>query len=204
MSTSQSRYLVWFDTEYTTLDLEAARLIQVAMVVTDMQGRRIAGPDKDLVTPVRLPEGAPVSKFVEGELAPLLALARSAIAPEVEAVDALLAERLEELTGPLAAKIKERPILAGNTIHADWWMARRYLPRFLDRLHYRNFDVSTLKILWIDRNLGPEFDKEDTALLQQHLPGFTLPGGAKKHDALYDVMASIAEMHYYNTALLRS
>ena len=60
MNTVRGPYLVWFDTEYTSLDLEQARLAQVAMVVTDFEGRRIAPAEQDLVTPVRLPAEAPV------------------------------------------------------------------------------------------------------------------------------------------------
>lgn len=204
MNSTQSPFLVWFDTEYTTLELESAHLIQVAMVITDMAGRRIAAAEHDLVTPVRLPEDAFVSKFVEGELASQLKQARSGTAPTIEDVDQMLVQRLEELTGPCPEKVKERPILAGNTIHADWWMAKKFLPHFLERLHYRNLDVSVLKILWLESKRGPEFDKDNISLLQDHLPGWTLPSGAKKHDALYDVMASVAELNYYRQHLLRA
>jgi oligoribonuclease len=202
MNTSHQAHLVWFDTEYTTLELDEARLIQVAMVVTDMQGRRVAAPDQDLVTPVRLMPGIAVSDFVAKECPGLVTKACSDFAPTVEEVDDLLVSRLESLLGPCPAKIKDRPILAGNTIHADWWMARRFLPKFLGRLHYRNLDVSSLKILWMDAGLGPEFDKEDISLIKAHLPGWSLPEQSRRHDALYDVMASIAELNYYRREFL--
>ena len=201
MNSSQSPHLVWFDTEYTTLELDEAKLIQVAMVVTDMQGHRIASPEQDLVTPVRLHPDTHVSDFVATECPDLVRQARSDTAPTSETVDGILTSRLENLLGPSPENIKDRPILAGNTIHADWWMARRFLPNFLARLHYRNLDISSLKILWLDSKLGPEFDKEDRALLQQYLPGWTLPEQARRHDALYDVMASIAELNYYRSQL---
>ena len=197
MNPTQSSTLVWFDTEYTSLDLEQAHLIQVAMVITDMQGRRIAPPDQDLVTAVRLPAGSSVSDFVAKECPDLVRQARDESAPTVDDVDGMLIAKLNSLLGPVPEKIKDRPILAGNTIHADWWFARRFLPRFIDRLHYRNLDVSTLKILWLDSKLGPEFDKGNTALIQANLNGWTLPTGAKQHDALYDVMCSVAELNYY-------
>lgn len=196
--------LVWFDTEYSTLELEQAHLLQVAMVVTDMQGRRIAAPDRDLVTAVRLPDGIPVSEFVARECPDIVAQARAATAPSVDDVDRMLASTMDNLVGPVAARIKDRPVLAGNTIHADWWFAQRYLPQFLSRLHYRMLDVSSLKILWLDAKLGPEFEKENIALMQEHLPGWTLPAGAKRHDALYDVMCSIAELNFYRKKFLKS
>ena len=202
MNSTQSRYLVWFDTEYTTLDLEKASLLQVAMVVTDMQGNRIAPPEQDFVTPVRLSPGAVVSDFVVKECPVLVQQARAGTAPTVREVDALLSARLDALVGPKPAKINDRPILAGYTIHADWWFAQRFLPQLLDRLHYRQLDVSSLKILWLEAKLGPEFDKEDIALMRDNLPGWTLPDKARRHDALYDVMGSIAELNYYRRRML--
>lgn len=203
MDPIQSRYLVWFDTEYTSLDPEQARLIQVAMIVTDMQGNRIAPPEQDYVTPVRLSPDTRVSEFVAKECPGLVQQARAENAPAVEEVDHVLVARLDTLLGPKPAKIKDRPILAGNTIHADWWFAQRFLPGFLDRLHYRQLDVSTLKILWLDSKSGPEFDKENVDLLRDHLPGWTLPNKARRHDALYDVMASVAELNFYRRNMLK-
>ena len=202
MNPTQRSSLVWFDTEYTSLDLEQAHLIQVAMVITDMQGRRIAPPDQDLVTAVRLPAGSSVSDFVAKECPDLVQQARHESAPSADEVDGMLTARLDAVLGPAPDKIKDRPILAGNTIHADWWFARRFLPRFIARLHYRNLDVSTLKILWLDSKLGPEFDKGNTALIQDNLDGWTLPSGTKQHDALYDVMCSVAELNYYRRHFL--
>ena len=203
MNQLQSSTLVWFDTEYTSLDLEQAHLIQVAMVITDMQGRRIAPQEQDFVTPVRLPTGSSVSDFVAKECPDLVRQARCESAPTADDVDGMLIAKLDSLLGPAPEKIKDRPILAGNTIHADWWFARRFLPRFIDRLHYRNLDVSTLKILWLDSKLGPEFDKGNTPLIQDNLDGWILPSGTKQHDALYDVMCSVAELNYYRRHFLK-
>ena len=202
MPPSRANHLIWFDTEYTSLDLDRAHLLQVAMIVTDAEGRRVAAPELDLVTPVALPDGVQVSEFVAKECPDLLRQAREPGAPPPETVDAMLAERLDALLGPPAAKVKERPILAGNTIHADWRMATRFLPRFLDRLHYRLLDVSSLKTLWLNADKGVEFDKENTSLLRQYLPGWSLPDAARRHDALYDVMASVAELNFYRRNLL--
>jgi oligoribonuclease len=204
MKTSQSSFLVWFDTEYTTLNLDQARLLQVAMVITDMQGRRIAPPDQDFVTPVQIPPDFPVSDFVAKECPDLVSLARTEPTPTAEAVDIMLTARLDSLLGPAPEKIKDRPILAGNTIHADWWMAEKFLPRFVARLHYRHLDISSLKVLWLDSKLGPEFDKGNTSLIQENLDGWTLPSGTKQHDALYDVMCSVAELNYYRRHFIKT
>ncbi|MCX6998457.1 MAG: exonuclease domain-containing protein [Kiritimatiellaeota bacterium] len=197
MNTPHGSHLVWFDTEYTSLELEQAQLAQVAMIVTDALGRRVATPEQDLVTPVRLPADAPVSDFLARECPALIARCRAAEAPTVAAVDQQLAARLEELLGPVPDQVQLRPVLAGNSIHCDWWLARRFLPRFLARLHYRQLDVSALKILWLSAGLGPEFNKADPALLQKYLPGWTIPAQASRHDAWYDVACSVAELNYY-------
>ena len=204
MTTPQTQPLVWFDTEYTTLDLDQAVLVQVAMIVTDAQGKRIAPPEQDFVTPVRLPPETTVSDFLARECPDLVAQARATTAPTVAEVDQLLATRLDALVGPPARKVADRPILAGNTIHADWWLALRFLPRFLERLHYRHLDVSTLKLLWLQSGLGPEFAKEDIALVRAYLPSWELTAQARRHDALYDVMASVAELNYYRQQFLKT
>ena len=195
--------LVWIDTEYTTLELEQAKLLQVAMVVTDMAGRPLAGVDQDLVTPIRIPADFPVSDFVAKECPGLVQTARAESAPVVEVVDRMLVERLDAIIGPPAESQKDRPLLAGNTIHADWWFTRTAFPSLMSRLHYRHLDVSSLKILWLDAKTGPEFDKGNKAMIGEYLPGRSLPDGSGKHDALYDVYCSIAELNFYRRNFLR-
>lgn len=204
MNASPGPHLVWFDTEYTSLEPEEARLVQVAMVVTDMAGRRIGTREQDLVTAVRLEPGAAVSEFLARECPDLVTQSRAAGAPPPDAVDRMLAERLEALTGPVAPRPADRPVLAGNTIHADRFLAQRFLPRFLARLHYRQLDVSSLKLLWLSAGLGPEFNKDNPALVRDYLPGWDVPDRSQRHNALYDVMCSIAELNYYRRHFLRA
>ncbi len=199
----QESRLVWFDTEYTSLELEGAQLVQVAMVVTDFRGRRVASPEHDFVSAVRLPPDFPVSDFLARECPALVLQARAETAPTPEDADRALAERLDALCGPVSSRMGDRPVLAGNSIHADWWLARRFLPLFLSRLHYRQLDVSSLKLLWLESGYGPEFDKGNVALVRDYLPGWDLPAQAQRHDALYDVMCSAAELNYYRRHLIR-
>ena len=93
-----SGYYVWFDTEFTSLDMERARLLQAAMVVTDRQLRRVAAPDRDLNLFFRLAEDAPCDPWVEEHLQPLLTRCRDGRdVVSVEEGDALLAARLDDL-----------------------------------------------------------------------------------------------------------
>ena len=50
-------------------------------------------------------------------------------------------EFVKEHTSP-----KQCP-LAGNSVHADKKFLDKYMPRFMDHLHYRIVDVSTIKEL---------------------------------------------------------
>jgi oligoribonuclease (3'-5' exoribonuclease) len=80
-------------------------------------------------------------------------------------------------------------------------MARRFLPRFISRLHYRLLDVSTLKILWKDAGFPP-FEKESDEHLRPYWPGEF--DGLRPHDALFDIKASIAELRFYRSRIFPS
>jgi oligoribonuclease len=94
----------------------------------------------------------------------------------------------------------DRPVLAGNSVHNDWFLMRKFLPGFASRLHYRLLDVSTLKIQWMDAFGGEPFDKESIDQLNQYFPGGGIDA-TNAHDALFDIKASIAELAYYRSSL---
>jgi oligoribonuclease len=77
--------------------------------------------------------------------------------------------------------------LCGNTVHQDKRFLYRYMPELAEYFHYRNLDVSTLKILsqrWAPK-VYAGLDKEST------------------HVALQDIRDSIAELRYYRKHLFR-
>ncbi len=96
------------------------------------------------------------------------------------------------------------PVLAGNSIHADWFLVRKYLPKFLACLHYRHLDVSSLKLQWLQWFEGEEFDKTNVELVKQHFAEAGVALDTQPHDAYYDVIASIAELSFYRSGLMRS
>jgi len=196
-----SSMLVWFDTEYSDLNLDRARLLQVAMVVTDGRLRRVGPAESDIRLTIRLPRGARLSPWVREHLAPLIARCRSAEAVSVAAADRRLAEALTSALGPIPANVSRRPVLAGNSVHADWWLARKFLPRFHDLLHYRQMDVTALKLEWLRRNPAFDFEKESGAIVRRYFPG-ALTGPDERHDAYYDAQASAAELAFYRKHLL--
>lgn len=195
----RTSYYLWFDTEFTTLDYDQAELMEVALVITDPDLHRIA--DKDFQAYVRLENPTALSPWVRENLPATVARCQEPLAQPVAAVEAALVAYLERWVGAVPAEIEKRPVLAGNSLQSDWLMARKYLPRFVRRLHYRFLDVTALKLLWGDYFAGPEFDKENATIVQKYCPVADIASGLKEHDALYDVFASIAELNYYRQGL---
>ena len=193
---------VWFDTEFTSLELDEARLLQVSVMLTDKDLKRLTPPEEDINLYVRLGTDEPLSAWVEKHLAGLVKKCRSNAAVPIEGMDARLTEWIDRWCGTPMKTIQKRPMMAGNSIHNDWILARKFLPTFTDRLHYRLLDVSALKIQWLDLTGGKEFDKEDQALVKQYFPEADLRR-LRQHDAYYDIVASAAELAYYRAHLLR-
>ena len=124
------QFYVWFDTEYSTLELETALLLQVAAMVTDTSLRRVLPQEQDVRLTIRVPAGETLSPWVEQHLPDLVKAIRSSEAVDIKVADEHLAAYLDAAVGSPAEREDQRPVLAGNSIHADWWLIRRFLPRF--------------------------------------------------------------------------
>lgn len=196
------RFYVWFDTEYTDLDLDTARLLQVAAIITDRSLKRVLPQADDVKLTIRLPGDALLSPWVEQNLPDLVRACRSAEAVDVEEADRRLARFVDAVAGLPAERENQRPVLAGNSVHEDWCLARRFLPRFAGRLHYRHLDVTALKLEWERLHPDEKFEKENPETILQYFPEAVLPGSGRRHDAYYDVHASIAELAFYRRFLL--
>jgi oligoribonuclease len=196
------RFYVWFDTEYTDLDLDTARLLQVAAIITDRSLKRVLPQADDVKLTIRLPGDALLSPWVEQNLPDLVRACRSAEAVDVEEADRRLARFVDAVAGLPAEQENQRPVLAGNSVHEDWCLARRFLPRFAGRLHYRHLDVTALKLEWERLHPDEKFEKENPGTILQYFPEAVLPGSGRRHDAYYDVHASIAELAFYRRFLL--
>ncbi|MDF7799012.1 oligoribonuclease [Pontiellaceae bacterium B1224] len=191
---------VWFDAEFTSLELETARLLQVAVIITDTELNRLHPETADLNLCIKLEEGEQVSAWVEEHLSGLVSQCRSADAVTLEEADRQIAAMLDQYAGTPFESIGDRPVLAGNSVHNDWYLMRRFLPMFGSRLHYRLLDVSTLKTQWQDWEAKEAFDKESVDQLNQYFPGGGIDA-ANAHDALFDIKASIAELAFYRANL---
>ena len=197
------RFYVWFDTEYSSLEVEAAVLLQVAALVTDTSLRRVLPQDRDIRLIIRPPEGTKFSPWVEQNLPDLVKACRSAEAVGVAEAEERLADYVDAAVGLPAEREDHRPVLAGNSIHFDWWLIRRFLPRFLSRLHYRQLDVSAFKLEWKRLHPDEEFEKGNPEIIRTCFPEAVLTGSGSRHDAYYDLQASIAELAFYRRHLFR-
>jgi oligoribonuclease len=193
---------VWFDTEFTSLELDEARLLQVAVMLTDKDLRRITPPGEDINFYIRLPENARLSPWVKKNIPGLIKKCQSHAAVPVEEVDARLTAFVDRWCGTPLKTVQKRPVMAGNSIHTDWLLARKFFPVFVSRLHYRLLDVSALKIQWFDVKGGAEFKKDDPKTVKKYFPEADLRR-LRQHNACYDIVASAAELAFYRENLLR-
>lgn len=173
--------LIWLDLEMTGLDPAKDRILEVATVVTDQDLRLLAeGP----VIAIRQPEEvlAGMDEWNRNHHGASGLLERVRISPWDEAAAETLT--LEFLAEQVPAHASP---LCGNSICQDRRFLARYMPRLEAYCHYRNLDVSTLKILaqrWAPE-VASSFKK------------------SSKHLALDDIRESIAELRHYRTHLLR-
>jgi len=200
-SRPNSTIYLWFDTEYTELDLERTRLMQVALVVTDSGLNRVLPRHQDVNLFIRLQGNERVSHWVLENLPDVVELCVSNQAVDVAEADSRLAHCVDKASGPSSKDIGLRPILAGNSVYADWFLARKFLPVFASRLNYRLLDVTALKLQWQDWFGGEEFDKDNISMVNKYFPGGEGRIDGKPHDAYYDTRASIAELRFYRAHL---
>ena len=194
---------LWYDTEFSSLEIEAAELLQVALVITDADLNRILPPERDLNLYVRIASDLKLSLWVEQNLSFVLDQCRSSKSVLPVDIEPRLCDYIDSALGPASHDIRKRPIIAGNSVHADYYLSKRLLPGLQHRCHYRLLDVSVLKLQWQDWLDGEEFDKDDQSLIQTWFPGASLIDQSQAHDAYYDVQASIAELAFYRGQLQR-
>jgi oligoribonuclease len=175
--TQATDVLVWMDMEMTGLDPERERIIEVAIILTDGQLKEIAiGPTLVIHQSDEVLAAMDAWNTKHHGASGLMERVRQSPVTEAEAE----AEVMAFLDQHVAAK--ERPILAGNSIHQDRRFITRYMTRLDKRLHYRMVDVSSVKELarrWFPAAVAAMPPKRET------------------HRALDDVRESIEELRFY-------
>lgn len=173
--------LIWLDLEMTGLDPATDRIIEIATVVTDTQLNVLAdGPVMAIHQSNDMLDHMNEWCVKQHGRSGLTDRVRASHISESEAEAKTLAFLKQWV--PAGASP-----MCGNSIGQDRRFLVKYMPQLADFFHYRNLDVSTLKILaqrW----------RPDVA------NGFTK---ASEHLALADVHDSINELKHYRTDWLK-
>lgn len=175
-------HLIWLDLEMTGLEPTHDRILEIATIITNNHLDIIAeGPVLAIKQSDEL-LGSMDEWCVKthGESG-LTARVKASLISEEEAQKQTLAFLKNYV------KAGESP-LCGNSVHQDRRFLFRYMPELAHFFHYRNLDVSTLKILaqrWAPK-VYAGLEKEST------------------HVALQDIRDSIEELKYYRKHFLKS
>jgi oligoribonuclease len=173
--------LVWVDMEMTGLDPDNDRIIEVAVVVTDMHLNVLAeGPVFAIhQSDETLDKMDNWNKGTHGKSG-LIDRVRASTVSEADAEAALIAFLKNFVPA-------NKSPMCGNTICQDRRFMARGMPKLEAFFHYRNLDVSTLKELC--RRWKPEL----ASGFKKH----------QKHTALADIIESVEELKYYREHFIK-
>jgi oligoribonuclease len=174
-------HLIWIDMEMSGLDPERDKVLEVAVVVTNVNLETVSeGP----VQVVHQGDGVLGSMDAWNTSTH----ARTGLTQRVRTSTLTEAEVEQRLLDFIGQHVPPGVSpMCGNSVHQDRRFLARYMPRLESYFLYRNLDVSTLKEL--ARRWRP-------ALLE----GLVKAG---RHEALADIHESIAELKYYREHFLR-
>ncbi|MEH6584866.1 MAG: oligoribonuclease [Halioglobus sp.] len=176
-----AKNLVWVDMEMTGLEPDQDVVIEIATIVTDTDLNTLAqGPVIALHQCDERLAGMDEWNTTHHTRSGLVDRVRASEDSEHSATDQTIAF-LEQWVPAGASP------MCGNTICQDRRFMARHMPQLEAFFHYRNLDVSTLKILM--QRWRPELES-----------GFTKTA---THQALDDIRESIEEMRYYRQHFLQ-
>ncbi len=172
--------LIWIDMEMSGLVPDTDRILEIALLVTDVQLNVVAaGPVLVLHQP--------------DEVLAAMDSWNTGVHGKSGLVEKVKASRLDEATVEaqmLAFLAQHVPSgaspMCGNSICQDRRFLARWMPKLEAWFHYRNLDVSTLKELV--KRWQPEIAK-----------GLKKEG---RHEALADILDSIEELRYYRKTIM--
>ena len=175
----QQDNLIWIDLEMTGLDPDADLIIEIATVVTDKHLVVLAeGPVLAVHQSDEVLDGMDEWNTTQHGGSGLVERVKASTVNESEAEQETLAFLRQY------AEAGRSP-MCGNSICQDRRFLARYMPELAGFFHYRNLDVSSLKILaqlWVP-DVADRFKKQAT------------------HLALADIHDSIRELRYYREKL---
>ena len=177
----QKDNLVWLDLEMTGLNPDTDYIIEIATVVTDKHLTILAeGPVFAIHQPPAVLEAMDEWNRRQHGASGLAERVRESVVTASDAEQRtldFLRSLVDQGTSPIC----------GNSVCQDRRFLVRHMPELAGFFHYRNLDVSTLKILanlWVPE-MAARFEKQST------------------HLALADIHDSIHELRFYRERLLR-
>jgi oligoribonuclease len=173
--------LIWIDMEMSGLDPDRDRVLEVAIVITDVQLNTMAEAP---VLVVHQDDGV----LDNMDAWNTSTHARTGLTQRVRASPLSESEVEKRMLDFVSHYVPQGVSpMCGNSVHQDRRFLARYMPQLEAYFLYRNLDVSTLKEL--ARRWRPEL-----------LGGLVKTG---KHEALADIHESIEELKYYREHFLR-
>lgn len=164
------RRMFWLDMEMTGLDPAKDRILEAAVVITDLSFDVKATFDSAVFQPPELLAG--MDDWCKKTHGASGLVDRVPHGLSEQALDARLCELAR--THCPGTKV----VLCGNSIGQDRKFVDAHLPGFAALLHYRMLDVSSFKLVF-ENMYGRKFKKQN------------------KHTAVEDIHESIAELRHY-------
>ncbi|WP_158999201.1 oligoribonuclease [Pigmentibacter ruber] len=164
------KYLFWLDMEMSGLDHLKERILEVALLVTDLNYNTIYEYEAIVYQDQSILQGMDAWCTEHHGKSGLTAKVPNG-KKETEVEKELLAIIQKYSPG-------ERAILAGNSIGQDRKFIDQWMPNLSNALHYRMLDVSSFKIVFEGIH-NKKYDKKH------------------KHRAIDDIKESVEELKYY-------
>jgi oligoribonuclease len=163
--------LFWIDLEMTGLDDVRDKILEAAIVITDIDFKILEEYQAVVFQPTEFLEGMDDwCKKIHGESG------LTAAVPQGKPLDQVELEIIALIDRHFSPK--DKVVLTGNSVGNDKRFIDRYCPKIAQRLHYRIVDVSSFKEIFREK-YGLAFAKKNT------------------HRAVEDIHESIRELSFY-------
>ncbi|MEW6057071.1 MAG: oligoribonuclease [Bdellovibrionota bacterium] len=165
------RKMFWIDLEMTGLDENIDKILEVAVVITDLNFQALETYHRIVYQPNEVLENmGEWCKKTHGKSGLTAAVPNGTPLPTVE-------KELIELTAKHFSA-NEKIVLCGNSVGNDKRFVDKHMPEFAKKLHYRLVDVTSFK----------EVFRSKYNIVMQKADG---------HRALDDIQESIKELQHY-------